>query len=203
MSEALLNAIRKKNQKKKKPTRHHKKKKTGAKKNVVGKVISSGKGGNVHGGNSVKPKVKVPATTTKKPNTFHPISGSFGQIGEVPFIVNWDKVQSFQNLQIQKSSRTSEVNYINQDPKLVYNGRNRDTASFDIMLADFLGVDVEEMYDMLCGYQEKGTSVKFILGGKPVFKHDTVITGMDISCQSVDNKGNVHLIKVSLTVEEE
>lgn len=201
MSEALLNAIRKKNQKKKKHTRHHKKKKSGAKKNVVKKTIKKKTGGkktgHKAGTTSKKPTVK------KQDDSFKPISGSFGQIGEVPFIVSWDKVQSFQNLQIQKSSRTSEVNYINQDPKLVFNGRNRDIASFDIILADFLGVDVEEMYALLCGYQEKGTSVKFILGGKPVFKHDTVITGMDIGCQSVDNKGKIHLIQVSLTVEEE
>jgi hypothetical protein len=203
MSEALLNSIKKRNQTKKKPSKHHKKKKAGAKKNVVGKVVGSEKGGNLHSGSSVKPKVKAPTATTKKPSTFHPISGSFGQIGEVPFMVSWDKVQSFSNLQVTHSTRTSEVNYVNTDPKVIFNGRNRTTATFDITLADFLGVDVEDMYDKLTSYADSGTSVKFILGGKPVFKHDALITNLESAIPDVDNKGTVHLITTSLTVEEQ
>lgn len=216
--------LKRKNAPKKKPTKHHAKGSKGGKKNVT-KAKAKDKRKSTKGKNKGKGKAASNAaknagkkkTTPKKSdgisaadaNKFKPIAGSFGQIGDVPFKVHWDwkddkelVVQSFQNMQITHSARTSELNYINGDPKLIWNGRNRSQATFDIVIMRSLGVNVDQAYSTLCDYVDTGESLKFVIGGRNVFEHDAMITNLELQMQDVNNKGVINAFQASLTVEE-
>lgn len=215
--------LKRKNAPKKKPTKHHAKGSKGGKKNVT-KAKAKDKGKSTKDKNKGKGKAASNAaknsgkkSTTKKSgaisaadaNKFIPIPGSFGQIGDIPFKVVWDwndkknrTVQSFQNMQITHSARTSELNYINGDPKLIWNGRNRSQATFDIVIMRSLGVNVDQAYSTLCDYVDTGESLKFVIGGRNVFEHDAMITNLELQMQDVNNKGVINAFQASLTVEE-
>ena len=105
--------------------------------------------------------------------------GAVGQLGDIPFEVSQDKILSFNSFTRTDSSRVSEINYINKCPGTQFNGAARSTGSFNLPLYKSLGVDVQEACHTLRTYAIKGTVLKFVLDGAPVFAKNVRITSLN------------------------
>ena len=105
--------------------------------------------------------------------------GAVGQLGNIPFEVSQDKILSFNSFARTDSSRVSEINYINKRPGTQFNGAARSTGSFNLPIYKSLGVDVQEACHELRTYAIKGTVLKFVLDGAPVFAKNVRIASLN------------------------
>lgn len=105
--------------------------------------------------------------------------GAVGQLGNIPFEVSQDKILSFNSFARTDSSRVSEINYINKRPGTQFNGAARSTGSFNLPLYKSLGVDIPEACRELRTYAIKGTVLKFVLDGAPVFAKNVRIASLN------------------------
>lgn len=105
--------------------------------------------------------------------------GVIGQLGAIPFEVSQDKVMSFNSFSRTDSSRVSEINYINKRPGTQFTGAARSTGSFNLPIYKSLGVDVQEACHELRTYAIKGTVLKFVLDGAPVFAKNVRIASLN------------------------
>ena len=143
-----------------------------------------------------------------KPKKTQTISGKFGQIGDIPFVMSYDydahdgQVQMLNSYTRTDTSRVSEISYINGKPKTQYNGAARATGSFGITLATYLGVDVVTVAKQLRSYAQKGTALRFVIGGKSAFKRKVRITSVDESFPYFTPDGKPLQIDCTVNVEE-
>lgn len=124
-----------------------------------------------------------------------------GSLGDISFYVTSKKVMTFSGLSHTIGASYATHNRIGQDPLLEFTGLNVEKLALNIRLMAANGINPLEETERFCEYCSKGTVLRFLLGKKQVGKHKWVITSISNKMEHIDNKGLVHMIDLSLTLQ--
>lgn len=128
--------------------------------------------------------------------------GMVGCLGDVPFMVSDEWVQTIDNAVWSGSAGYSAHKRHNYHSVTEFTGINADKFSFDITLAAYLGADVMGEIVKLWTYERNGQAVPLVLGEKIYGKYRWVIQSHSIKMEHYDGKGNLISAVVSLDLLE-
>ena len=124
-----------------------------------------------------------------------------GTLGDIVFSVSKKTVKTFDDLKITSKTNYAKHTRHNKKPLLEFQYNDTDSATFTVYLSGFLGVNPLTMIKKMDKYRKKGKILSLVIGGK---KYGTkwVITQNQKDYEKFDNKGNLLIAKVSVTLEE-
>lgn len=125
-----------------------------------------------------------------------------GCLGDIPFIVSADTVQTINNAVWSGSARYSEHQRHLTNALTEFTGLDPDTFSFDITLSAYLGVDPMTAIVQLWQYERNGTSVPLVIGNKGYGKYRWTVKKHKIKMQTYGFGGNVTGAIVSVDLLE-
>lgn len=125
-----------------------------------------------------------------------------GCLGEIPFIVSSDMVQTIDNAVWSGSARYGEHQRHLTNALTEFTGIDPDTFSFDIMLSTYLGVDPMNAIVKLLQYERKGLSVPLTIGDKGYGKYRWTVKKHKIKMENYDRDGNLTGATVSVDLLE-
>lgn len=125
-----------------------------------------------------------------------------GSFGEIVFEVSPKKTLTFSEFQRSGSARWNEHEIIGLKPKSEFNGPGLEEISFTILLKAELGVNPSKQLTKLRNMRDTGKVSSFVIGGKPISNNYWSIQQLSESHKVVDNKGNILVAEVSITLKE-
>ena len=125
-----------------------------------------------------------------------------GSFGNVVFEVSHEKVRTFKDFQIQRSAKYSEHAIHGRKGLLEFSGLSASTASLNIKLAVWLGVNPKEELTTLHDILNNHEALPFILDGEPQGDGLWVLESISENYEIIDNKGAVIAVEVSLKLKE-
>jgi len=125
-----------------------------------------------------------------------------GSLGEIVFSVSSEKIETITNLKISGSANYGKHQLHGGDTVLEFTGRDADTISFEITLAERLGVNVEEELEKIENAERTGEALTFVLGKKIIGKYKWVITKHTVNIKQVNRELAPVLASVSLSLSE-
>ncbi len=125
-----------------------------------------------------------------------------GCLGDIVFSTSINKVETLNNLKINHSASYSSHKRHCGNEIIEFTGNDASTISFNILLSEFLGVDVEEELEKLKEYERTGKTLKFVLGKKTLGNYRWVITKHTITPKTYDKRGNITSADVSISLKE-
>ena len=125
-----------------------------------------------------------------------------GCLGDIPFIINSDKVLTPDNLVWSGSARYAEHQRHNYHALVEFTGLDTDKFTLDIKLASELGIDVMDELVKIWTYERTPKSVILILGDKTYGKYRWVIKSHRIRMRYFDPVGNLTAADVNLNLVE-
>ncbi len=128
--------------------------------------------------------------------------GRVGSFGDIPFVVNQYKVQTINN-ELWSGNARYEVHERHLNNALTeFTGVDPDEFSFDMTLYSELGVSVLPLIITLWEYKRKGLPQTLVIGEKIYGKYKWVIEKLRIKPEARDQKGNLMLATVSVSLLE-
>lgn len=124
-----------------------------------------------------------------------------GTLGDIVFSVSNNTVKTFDGLKIDSKTNYAKHTRHNKKPLLEFQYEDNDTASFDIYLSAFLGVNPLEMLEKLDEYRKNGKILSLVIGGK-MYGTKWVIVSHSKEYQKFDSGGNLLIAKSSISLEE-
>lgn len=124
-----------------------------------------------------------------------------GSLGDITFYVTSIKVLTFSGLSHTVGACYTTHKRIGQDPLLEFTGVDVEKLTLNIRLMVSNGVNPLTESERFCEHCRKGTILRFLLGKKQVGKHKWVITSISNKMEHIDNKGLVHMVDMSLTLQ--
>lgn len=125
-----------------------------------------------------------------------------GCLGDIPFIVSADTVQTIQNAVWSGSARYSEHQRHLSNALTEFTGLDPDKFSFDIVLSAYLGVDPMTAINQLWQYEREGKTVPLVIGDKGYGKYRWTVKSHKIKIQTYDRSGNLLAATVSVDLLE-
>ena len=124
-----------------------------------------------------------------------------GALGDIVFSVSQNTVKTFDGLKIDSKANYAKHTRHNKKPLLEYQYSDTDTASLEIYLSAFLGVNPFFMLRKIDKYLQQGKILPLVIGGKR-YGTKWVITSHSKNYQKFDNKGNLLIAKSTISIEE-
>lgn len=125
-----------------------------------------------------------------------------GCLGEIPFVVSAETVQTITNAVWSGGARYSEHQRHLTNALTEFTGLAADRFSFDMVLSAFLGVNPMTSINRLWTYEREGTAVPLVLGVKGYGKYRWTITEHKIKMQTFDGSGGLLSATVSVNLLE-
>lgn len=125
---------------------------------------------------------------------------TIGSLGSIVFSVSSSRTETINSFKQSKSSSFAEHSLHCGDKKLEYTGRNSGKVTFGIILAEKLGVNVEEEISKINSAVQSGEIMRLIIGKTDYGKY--VIADFSASRKNADRTGNTTLAEVSLSLTE-
>lgn len=125
-----------------------------------------------------------------------------GCLGDIPFIVSADMVQTIENAVWSGSARYGEHQRHLTNALTEFTGLDPDAFSFDLTLSAYLGIDPMTAIVQLWQYERKGTSVPLVIGSKGYGKYRWTVQKHKIKMQTYDGTGSVTSAIVSVDLLE-
>lgn len=124
-----------------------------------------------------------------------------GCLGDVPFFVSQQQMQTFENMTWSSSaSYSTHARHMKQE-LVEMTGLKADTASFDMLLSAYLGVKPKKVLNKLQKMLEKGTVCTLVIGTDIIGKN-WVITDLSRSVKHVYMDGTMVSCQVSVKLKQ-
>ncbi|MGP7817778.1 phage tail protein [Niallia sp. 01092] len=125
-----------------------------------------------------------------------------GSFAGVAFEVKSKKILTFNESQREGAARWENHNIIGRKPIPEFIGPGLEQFSMTIVLSVYQGVNPEKELDKLRSFRDTGKISTFILGNKSVSKNQWRIIGLKESNKHIDNRGNLLIVSVDVSMEE-
>ncbi len=125
-----------------------------------------------------------------------------GCLGDIPFIVSANKLQTISNSVWSGSARYSTHNRHLTNALTEFTGIDPDSFSFDMTLYAMLGAPPLKLLDKLWKYEREGTPVTLCIGEKAYGKYRWVVKSHETKLKGDDGRGNLALAVVSVKLLE-
>lgn len=126
---------------------------------------------------------------------------TIGVLGDIVFSVSKDAINTFNNLKWNSSTKYATHKRHLQEELLEYMGPATDTITFDMNFSVFLGVNPMNEMIKLLNAERKGSVMRLVIGTKAYGKNKWVITGTGKALERFDNKGNLLVAKVGVSLK--
>lgn len=124
-----------------------------------------------------------------------------GVLGDIVFSVSKDAINTFNNLKWDSNTKYATHERHLQEELLEFLGPAAETITFDMNFSAFLGVDPMKEIAKLLNAERKGTVMRLVIGTKAYGKNKWVITGTGKALERFDNKGNLLVAKVGVSLK--
>lgn len=126
-----------------------------------------------------------------------------GALGDIPFFVSPNKIQSFTGASWSGSANIAEHKRLNGNALTQATGLSADSIKIDgIYLSAALGVDPQDAITKLFTMERSFTPVTVVLGNKTYGKYKWIIKDHTVSMEQFDVNGNLFAAKVSVSLIE-
>lgn len=123
-----------------------------------------------------------------------------GSFGRTAFVASSDQVRTFRDMQKTNQPRFAEHAVIGKKPVIEFVGPSLNEFTFNIRLDVALGINPRTEIDQLSDIRDAGQAQPLVIGGK--FEGNYVIQSMAESRNYFDNRGNILVAVISLTLKE-
>lgn len=127
---------------------------------------------------------------------------SIGCLGDIPFKVSSDVVQTFDNAKLSGSAKYATHQRHAGDALTEFVGNNADKFNFDMVLSVYLGVNPMQMVDKIATYMREGRTLPLVIGDKTIGKYRWTITNYNVRLKNTDGVGNVLSATVAISLQE-
>ncbi len=125
-----------------------------------------------------------------------------GSLGDVEFEVSYEKVRTFNDLQVQRSAKFAEHNIHGRKALLEFTGFSPASLSLKVKISAALGIEPLEELNALREILNKHEAIPFILDGEPQGDGLWVLEGLDENYEIINNQGKFIEAEVSLKLKE-
>ena len=125
---------------------------------------------------------------------------TIGTLGDIVFSVSRNKVNTFDGLKWESSAQYATHNRHLRDVLLEFTGTDADKISFSMFFSVFLGVNPMTEIVKLLNAERSGRIMRLVIGSKAYGKHRWVITGTSKDLERFDNKGNLLMASVNVSL---
>lgn len=123
-----------------------------------------------------------------------------GTLGGVVFSVSTKQVKTLDDLKRSGSAKFASHNRHLKDTLLEFTGNDPDKITFSILLSVFLGVDPKSEMSNLEAAKRTGKIMHLVIGRQSY--GNWVITSLSTDYDRIDNKGNILIAKISVSLTE-
>lgn len=127
---------------------------------------------------------------------------TIGTLGDIPFHVSKNAVKTIEGLKWDTSSKFEVHDRHLKDDLLEFVGTEPGTMSFSVYISVFLGVNPMQEIVKLLNAERKGLTMPLVIGEKAYGRYRWVITKTSKSLERFDNKGNLLVAKVDISLTE-
>jgi phage protein U len=125
---------------------------------------------------------------------------TIGTLNEIVFAVSRNQVRTFDAMQWESSAQYAQHNRHLKDVLLEFTGTNADEITFAMYFSVFLGVDPLKEITKLLNAKRDGEIMRLVIGNKAYGKHRWVITDLSKSLERFDNKGDLLIARVNVSL---
>lgn len=127
---------------------------------------------------------------------------TIGAFAGVTFSVSDKTVKTFNNMKWQISGKYAEHDRHLKRDLLEFLGPELETISFEMRLSVFLGVTPLTEIIKLRSIVQTGKTNRLVIGGKVYGSYKWAMTEMSVNLERFDNKGNLLVAVVDVTMKE-
>lgn len=125
---------------------------------------------------------------------------TIGSLGGIVFSVSANQIKTFDGLKLSSSAKYSSHNRHLKDTLLEFTGNDAEKISFSMVLSVFLGVNPKDEISKLKAAKRTGQIMHLVIGRQSY--GNWVITSLSFDYDRIDNKGNVLIANVSVSLTE-
>lgn len=125
-----------------------------------------------------------------------------GCLGDIPFMVSSEQVETFRNMQWSGSARHNTHKRHLNDALTEFTGIDPDKMSFEMTISAYLGVDVMTELVKIWTYERQAQTLPLVIGEKAYGKYRWTITDHSIQMEFYDKDGNLSSATVSVNLLE-
>lgn len=124
-----------------------------------------------------------------------------GTWGDITFAVSRNQIKTFDGLEWDSGAKYSTHDRHLKEPLLEFTGTDVESMTFTMFFSAFLGVNpIAEVSKMLKAMR-RGEVHRLVIGPKAYGTNKWVITKLSNSLNRYDNRGNLLVAKVSVTMK--
>lgn len=124
-----------------------------------------------------------------------------GTWGDITFAVSRNQIKTFDDLKWDSGAKYSTHDRHLKEPLLEFTGTDVESMTFTMFFSAFLGVNpIAEVSKMLKAMR-RGEVHRLVIGPKAYGTNKWVITKLSNSLNRYDNRGNLLVAKVSVTMK--
>ena len=124
-----------------------------------------------------------------------------GTWGDITFAVSRNQIKTFDGLKWDSGAKYSTHDRHLKEPLLEFTGTDVESMTFTMFFSAFLGVNpIAEVSKMLKAMR-RGEVPRLVIGPKAYGTNKWVITKLSNSLNRYDNRGNLLVAKVSVTMK--
>jgi len=125
---------------------------------------------------------------------------TIGTLGDIVFSVSNRQVKTFEGMTWESSAQYATHNRHLKDVLLEFTGTDADKITFNMYFSVFLGVNPLTELTKLLNAERGGRIMRLVIGSKAYGKHRWVITGTSKNLERFDNRGNLLVARVSVSL---
>lgn len=124
-----------------------------------------------------------------------------GTWGDITFAVSRNQIKTFDGLNWDSGAKYSTHDRHLKEPLLEFTGTDVESMTFTMFFSAFLGVNPIAEVSKLLKAMRRGEVHRLVIGPKAYGTNKWVITKLSNSLNRYDNRGNLLVAKVSVTMK--
>ena len=124
-----------------------------------------------------------------------------GTWGDITFAVSRNQIKTFDGLKWDSGAKFSTHDRHLKEPLLEFTGTDVESMTFTMFFSAFLGVNPIAEVSKLLKAMRRGEVHRLVIGPKAYGTNKWVITKLSNSLNRYDNRGNLLVAKVSVTMK--
>lgn len=124
-----------------------------------------------------------------------------GTWGDITFAVSRNQIKTFDGLKWDSGAKYSTHDRHLKEPLLEFTGTDVESMTFTMFFSAFLGVNLIAEVSKLLKAMRRGEVHRLVIGPKAYGTNKWVITKLSNSLPRYDNRGNLLVAKVSVTMK--
>lgn len=127
---------------------------------------------------------------------------TIGTLGDIVFSVSRETVKTFEGMKWDSSAKYATHERHLKDVLLEFTGTDADTITLNVYFSIFLGVNPMQEITKLLDAERSGKVMRLVVGSKAFGRNKWVIEKISKDLDRFDNKGNLLVAKVSISLKE-